>query len=117
MHFRRSYQDWELEEVIRFMELIFAVKVREGEDSLVWKIERRGKFNVKSYYRSLRAENSILFPAKEILGSYIPLRIRFFAWEAVWGKNLTVDMLMTKGWSMINKCNLCKDKRNQWTTF
>ena len=79
VHFRRSFQDWELEEVIRFMELISAVKVREGEDSLVWKTERKGKFNVKLYYRSLRAENSILFPAKEILGSYAPLRTRFFA--------------------------------------
>ena len=66
VHFRRSFQDWELEEVTRFLEHIFAVKIQEEEDSLVWKIERRGKFNVKSFYRSLRAKNSLLFPAKEI---------------------------------------------------
>ena len=41
MHFRRSFQDWELEEVTRFLDHIFVVKVQEGEDSLVWKIERR----------------------------------------------------------------------------
>ncbi|RVW55325.1 hypothetical protein CK203_089067 [Vitis vinifera] len=61
VHFRRSFQDWELEEVTRFLE-----KVQEGEDSLVWKNDERGKFSVKSYYKSLRAENIVLFPAKEI---------------------------------------------------
>ena len=69
---------------------------------------RRGKFNVKSYYKSLRAENSLFFPAKEIWGSYAPLRTHFFAWEAVWGKILTIDMLMKRGWSMVNRCSLCK---------
>ena len=42
-----------------------------------------GKFNVKSYYRSLKDENNPLFPAKEVWGSYAPFRTRFFAWEAV----------------------------------
>ena len=41
MHFRRSFQDWELEEVNCFLDHISTVKVQEGEDSLVWKIERR----------------------------------------------------------------------------
>ena len=79
VHFRRSFQDWELEEVTRFLE-----KVQEGEDSLVWKNDERGKFSVKSYYKSLRAENIVLFPAKEIWGPCAPLRsCFFFAWEAV----------------------------------
>ena len=73
VHFRRSFQDWKLEEVTRFLEHNSTVKVQEGEDSLVWKIERRGKFNVKSYYRPLRVENSLLFPAKEIWGVCMPL--------------------------------------------
>ena len=108
-HCRRSFQDWELEEVTHFLEHISAVKVQEGEDSLVWKIERRGKLNVKLYYRSLRAENSLLFSAKEIWGLYAPLRTRFFAWEAIGGKILIVDMLMKRGWPMVNRCNLRKD--------
>ena len=83
MHFRRSFQDWELEEVTHFLDHISAIKVQKGEDSLFWKIERKGKFNVKSYYRSLKDENSPLFPAKEVWGSYAPFRIHFFAWEAV----------------------------------
>ena len=97
MHFRRSFQDWELEEVNHFLGHISVVKVQEGEDFLVWKIVRKGMFKVKSYYRSLKVENNPLFPAKEVWGSYAPLRTRFFAWEAVWGKISTVDMLMREG--------------------
>ena len=78
MHFRRSFQDWELEEMTCFLDHISAVKVQEGEDSLVWKIERRGKFSVKSYYRSLKDENSPFFLAKEVWGSHAPFRTRFF---------------------------------------
>ena len=78
MHFRRSFQDWELEEMTCFLDHISAVKVQEGEDSLVWKIERRGKFSVKSYYRSLKDENSPFFPSKEVWGSHAPFRTRFF---------------------------------------
>ena len=86
MHFRRSFQGWELEEVTRFLEHVSTVKVQEGEDSLVWKIERRGKFNVRSYCKSLRAENSLLFPTKEIWGSYAPLRTHFFCMGSSLGK-------------------------------
>ena len=66
MHFRISFQDWELEEVTCFLEHIPSLKVQEGEDSLAWKNDGRGKFSVKSYYKSLRAETNLLFPAKEI---------------------------------------------------
>ena len=57
----------------------------------------------------MRTVYSLLFPAKEIWGSYAPLRTPFFAWEEVWGKILIVDMLMKRGWSMVNRCSLCKD--------
>ena len=33
----------------------------------------------------------------------------FFAWDTVWGKILTVDTLMKRGWSMVNRCSLCKE--------
>ena len=78
VHFRRPFHDWELEEVNRFLIHISTVKVQEGEDSLIWKIERKGKFSAKSYYRSLKVENNPLFPTKEVWGSCAPLRTRFF---------------------------------------
>ena len=41
-----------------FLGHISAVKVQEGEDFLVWKIERKGMFKVKSYYRLLTEDNN-----------------------------------------------------------
>ena len=31
----------------------------------------------------------------------------FFAWEATWGKALTLDQIQRKGWSLANQCFLC----------
>ena len=55
------------------------------------------------------------FPSKEIWGTHDPLRTCFFAWEAIWGKILTVNTLMKSGWQMVNKCNLCKDSEESAT--
>ena len=107
--FRRPFQDWELKEVSWFLEHISPSKVQEGEDTLIWKNDGKGKYNVKSYCISLRTENNLLFPAKEVWGLVAPLKTRFFAWKAVWEKILTVDMLMKRGWSLVNRCSLCKD--------
>ena len=69
------------------------------------KNDGKGKYSIKSYYISLRAENNLLFPAKEVWGSGTPLKTHFFAWEAMWGKILTVDMLMKRGWPLVNRCS------------
>ena len=79
MQFRRSFQDWELEEVTRFLDHIFTVKVQEGNDSLFWKIEKRGKFNVKSYYRSLRVIITPYFQPKRFGVRMFLLELVFFA--------------------------------------
>ena len=80
-----------------FFEHISSSKVHEGENTLIWKNDGRGKYSVKSYYNSLRAENNLLFLAKEVWGLGSPLKTRFFAWEVLWGKILTVDTLMKRG--------------------
>ena len=38
-----------------FLDHISSSKVQEGEDTLIWKYDGRGKYSVKSYYNSLRA--------------------------------------------------------------
>ena len=39
------------------------------------------------------------------------IRVNFFAYEAVWEKILTLDMLKRRGWSLLNKSYLCKGER------
>ena len=35
-------------------------------------------------------------------------RVRFFGWEATWGKALTLDQLQKRGWALANGCYLCQ---------
>ena len=41
-----------------FLEHISSLKVQEGDDTLIWKVDGRGKYSVESYHNSLRAENN-----------------------------------------------------------
>ena len=34
----------------------------------------------------------------------------FFAWEVVWGKVLTLDLLKGRGWLVTNKCFPCHEE-------
>ena len=34
-------------------------------------------------------------------------KISFFAWEASWGKALTLDQIQKRGWALANRCYLC----------
>ena len=47
--FRRPFQDWEIQEVTHFLELIYPLKVPEGEDTSLWKEDRRGN-SVSSHF-------------------------------------------------------------------
>ena len=96
-------------EATHFLEHIFVLKVQEGEDSLAWKNDGRGKFSVESYYKSLRAESNFLFPANEIWGLYAPLRSCFFCLGSNLGKNLNSRHVNEEGMVHGNRCSLCKD--------
>ena len=39
--------------------------------------------------------------------SFVPTKVSFFAWEAAWGKVLTLDNLQGIGWHLPNICFLC----------
>ena len=50
VHFRRPFQDWEIEGSVPILELIYVEKVQEeGEDILVWREDWKGIFSVNSY--------------------------------------------------------------------
>ncbi|RVX05413.1 hypothetical protein CK203_013534 [Vitis vinifera] len=50
------------------------------------------------------------FPVKIIWNPWVPSKVRFFAWEACWGKVLTLDQLQRRGWSLVNRRALCKEE-------
>ena len=40
----------------------------------------------------------------------VPLKVGFFAWEASWGKVMTLDQLKKRGRSLANRCYLCEEE-------
>ncbi|RVX02510.1 LINE-1 reverse transcriptase-like [Vitis vinifera] len=106
--FSRALNDWEIEMMEQFMLKIQAFRwQREIEDKLVWTASRSGAFSVKSLYSTLEPGGSAMFPYVGIWSARVPPKVAFFAWEASWGKILTLDQLQRRGYSLANRCFLC----------
>ena len=54
-------------------------------------------FSVKSLYKALESNSSISFPTKILWNSCVQQKMSFFAWEASWGKTLTLDQIQKRG--------------------
>ena len=61
----------------------------------------------KEAYNLLIAPNDIAFQKNCILVDKVPTKVAFFAWEATWGKVLTLDRLQKRGWQLPNRCFMC----------
>ncbi|RVW83847.1 Transposon TX1 uncharacterized 149 kDa protein [Vitis vinifera] len=77
------------------------------EDLALWKGGKNGKFEVKEAYELLISHSTLLFPKKGIWVENVPSKLAFFAWEATWGRVLTLDRLQKRGWQLPNRCYLC----------
>ena len=66
------------------------------EDRVIWIASRYGTFLVKSLYSILEPWDSPLFPSGSVWRSSAPHKVAFFAWEASWGKVLTLDQLQRR---------------------
>ena len=87
------------------MERIQSKRVIEDvEDTVSWTETKSGKFSVKSLYIALEAGGSSLFPSSFIWNANVQPKISFFAWEATWGKALTLDLVQKRGWALANRC-------------
>nr|CAN73158.1 hypothetical protein VITISV_017219 [Vitis vinifera] len=106
--FSRPFNDWEVEEVERLLLTIRGARlIPLMEDRMMWKVTSNGIFSVKSLYNDLSSRRAGLFPHGLIWNPSVPSKVGFFAWEASWGKVLTMDQLKKRGWALANRCFLC----------
>ncbi|RVW65556.1 Argininosuccinate lyase, chloroplastic [Vitis vinifera] len=106
--FLRPFNDWEVEEVERFLSSIQGKRLNaDVEDRMVWKETKNEIFTVKSLYNSLVYSCAVPFPWNIIWSRYVPTKVSFFAWEASWEKVLTQDRLKRRDWILVNRCSLC----------
>ncbi|RVX18628.1 putative ribonuclease H protein [Vitis vinifera] len=91
--FVRDFNDWEMDMVGELLHTLRGQRPSLEDDSVVWRQGRNGIFKIKEAYRLLDKPNATVFPARKIWVDRVPTKVCFFAWEATWGKVLTLDRL------------------------
>ena len=105
--FSKGFNDWELDLIGDLLFMLRDYRISSEEDSVFWKGRGNGIFGVKDAYKQLVAPNVFAFSKKCIWVDKVPTKTAFFAWEATWGKILTLDRLQKRGWQLPNCCFLC----------
>ena len=68
---------------------------------------QKGEKSLKGHL-TLTNSDVMGFPYKSIWVARVPTKAAFFAWEASWGKVLTLDSLQRRGFQLPNRCFLCE---------
>ena len=76
---------------------------------LLLKEVKAKSFSVKAMYKGFDITHAFDFPYRLIWNSVVPPKIGIFAWEAAWGKVLTLDNLKRRGMTFANRCFLCEE--------
>jgi hypothetical protein len=97
-----------LDLVVEFFQLLASnTPTKEGSDGLRWKGRTDGVFASRSFYHVLNDGHRVPFPWKGIWAAKAPPQVSFFIWTATWGRILTCDNLMRRGYTMVSRCCLC----------
>uniref|UniRef100_A0A2N9EED7 Reverse transcriptase zinc-binding domain-containing protein n=1 Tax=Fagus sylvatica TaxID=28930 RepID=A0A2N9EED7_FAGSY len=111
--FVRDFNDWEVDLVAEFFHFLHSHKVPTADttlapDGLRWKICKDGVFTSRSFYSALINRRGVSFPWKSIWRVKAPPRVAFFIWTVAWGRILTCDNLMQRGYTMVGWCCMCR---------
>ena len=112
--FTRSFNDWKVREVESFLLTIQPSKIISSrEDKLILKGNIVGIYSMKLMYEELNrtASSPMTFLVQSVWNPLVPLKVGFFAWEAVWGKVLTLDQLKRRVRPLANRCYLCENEK------
>ena len=110
--FVRFLNDWELEEMTRFLQILHDHKFHpSGVDKLSLKNAIDKGFSVKSMYKGFDVSLALNFPHRLVWNPVAPPKTGVFAWEAAWGKMLTLDQIKLYGMRFANRCFMCEKEK------
>ena len=108
--FTRLVQDWELESVAEFLNVIYTVVLTQGVlDTICWKHASQKEFSVNSFYQCLLSPTHRDYPWKSVWKPRVPSIVNFFIWTAPLGKVLTIDNLWKRQLVIMDWCCMCKE--------
>ena len=84
LQFVRNFNDWEVDTVAAFFNLIHSKSpVHESDDVLNWSLKKNGTFDIRSFYHAIRGSRS-----------------RGFPWKGIWGVRFLEGLLSLFGWRL-----------------
>nr|CAN74793.1 hypothetical protein VITISV_000043 [Vitis vinifera] len=113
----RDFNDWEMDQIGDMLNLLKDFRISPEEDSVRWKWEGNGVFGAKGAYKRLCGSSAGVFPNRRIWLDKVPTKVFFFAWEASWGKILTLDKLQRRGGSFLIGAIYAAAERKMRTIF
>jgi len=111
--FTRSLNDWKEESILNLLSLLPDLNVDvhpEGEDKIVWSLDFRGIFSVKSLCEKMLGSNLPNFLAKASWKSKAPMKACFLAWTTSKGKVPTEVALKKRNFNLVSRCAMCLEE-------
>ncbi|CAN4089739.1 unnamed protein product [Withania somnifera] len=105
--FRRFLNDWGVDSLIQFYNSLKQPKsLTSEEDRLMWKLDKEGKFKVRSAYKIYGNSSQIKkdWPWKMIWKGKIPHKVSCFIWLVARQAVLTQDKLVRRGKQLCSRC-------------
>ena len=99
-----------MDEALSLLLVIQGKRILQSQEDLMFLKESSARnFLVKSLYKVLDSSRDVAFPHRFIWNYWVPSKVGFFAWEAAWGRILTLDLLKRRGGVLANRCFLCEE--------
>jgi len=79
VRFIRAAHDWEVDVLASFFTLLYSIRLdRDGKDKLWWSPSRKGKFDVRSFYKILAYKATTNFPWKSFWRTKVSFKSGLF---------------------------------------
>ena len=100
LRFIRPFNDWEMEETRRLIDLISSKKKFYGErDRIFWLVDKKGQYTDRANY-SLAGDDEHGLLVDLIWNKCVPPKVSVLTWEVWWGKVLTMNQLKKRGFQL-----------------
>lgn len=86
------------------------IMLTSNPDEARWKWTPSSQFSVSSYYHAFIHAPTIRSQVHKIWKIKAPPRMQVFSWLMMQNKVLTIDNLMKRGWTMVNRCIMCRNQ-------
>jgi hypothetical protein len=107
--FVQHFNDWEMDVVAAFLNQLYSyIPSNSDNDVMWWRLNKKGCFDICLYYYALKEIPFRAFPWKCVWRSKAPRRVCFFVWSVAWGRILTCDNLIRRGYIMTSWCCMCR---------